>query len=98
MELIKVNGSSVEVNGKFWLWFYIYKSITNQKVFTMVVNDGKIGMDPNYNPGDDTNLNSQTLQEQWIDNDSALVMADEMGGSQFKAAQRLEYRYAVKKY
>ena len=26
-ELIKVNGSSVEVNGKFWLWLYIYKSI-----------------------------------------------------------------------
>lgn len=86
-ELIEVAAAEVDTFGQHYTWIYNYRSESRQQYYQFWYHDGRpIFRDTIYNPWFD---HSNPIIDPWIDSDSAIVIADAMGGKDFRSQHEL---------
>lgn len=83
-QMILVNSWDCDTLGVSYKWYYIYKSESHQKNYEFWFHDGQVIERDSVSIPWMIGEGNQPITKSWIDSDSAMVVADGMGGKEFR--------------
>ncbi|MFC2120037.1 right-handed parallel beta-helix repeat-containing protein, partial [Bacteroidota bacterium] len=89
-QLILVNSWNCDTLGDSHKWYYIYKSVSQQKDYEFWFNDGQVIERDSVSIPWMVGEGNQHITESWIDSDSAMVIAEGLGGKEFREEFEIE--------
>jgi len=89
-QLLKTNTFKCDTTGNAMRWLYIYGSAAEQKKYEIWLVDGQIITLDTISRQTEIYDDNLPLPETWIDSDSAMVIAEEMGGKGFRERHEIE--------
>jgi len=88
--LLKTNTFKCDTTGNALRWLYIYGSVAEQRKYEIWLVDGQIITMDTISRQTEIYDDNLPLPETWIDSDSAMVIAEKMGGKGFRERHEIE--------